>query len=183
MNLNKLTRDIHHWGSIIVAVPIIIMIGAGVLLMLKKEFDWIQPPSKRGEGIEVSESGDFNAKTLPELFAIAKAARPESFDQWSALERVDIKPGRDIVKFVSADNWEIQIDLVTGDILQTAYRRSDLIESIHDGSYFARWTKLFLFLPAAIVLFILWLTGLYLFFLPHYKRYEKRKKKQLSKSA
>ena len=52
-------------------------------------------------------------------------------------------------------------------MLQTAYRRSDLIESIHDGSFFAGdWTKLGLFLPSGIALLLLWLTGLWMFWLP-----------------
>jgi hypothetical protein len=46
-------------------------------------------------------------------------------------------------------------------VLQTAYRRSDSIESVHAGSFFAgHWTKLGLFLPAGIVLLLLSLSGL-----------------------
>ena len=42
-------------------------------------------------------------------------------------------------------------EVVFGDV----DRRSDLIESIHDGSYFGGdWTKLGLFLPAGIVLLL-----------------------------
>ena len=48
MKSQVLFRQIHHWGSIVLALPLIIMIGAGVLLMLKKEVDWIQPPTQRG---------------------------------------------------------------------------------------------------------------------------------------
>jgi uncharacterized iron-regulated membrane protein len=60
-----------------------------------------------------------------------------------------------------------QVDLGTGRVLQTAYRRSDLIESIHDGSFFGGdWVKLGLFLPAGIVLLLLWLSGLWLWWLP-----------------
>ncbi|HJS75063.1 MAG TPA: hypothetical protein VJ921_12305 [Vicinamibacteria bacterium] len=52
-------------------------------------------------------------------------------------------------------------------MLQTAYRRSDLIESIHDGSFFAgNWTKLDLFLPTGMVLLLLWGTGLWMFWQP-----------------
>ena len=52
-------------------------------------------------------------------------------------------------------------------MLQTAYRRSDLIESIHDGSFFGGdWIKLGIFLPAGIVLFLMWLTGLWMFWQP-----------------
>ncbi len=176
MKMNRLIRDIHHWGAIIVALPIVIMIGAGVFLMLKKQFDWIQPPSQRGAGLEITGDGLFKAQPLDVLFSAARSARPESFENWDELERVDIKPGRDIVKFVSADRWEVQVDIVTAEVLQVSYRRSDLIESIHDGSFFAGWTKLWLFLPAGLVLFVLWLTGLYMFFLPYYKKWQKRQK-------
>ncbi len=178
MNFNKITRSIHHWGSIILALPLVIMIGAGVLLMVKKEFTWIQPQSQRGVGVEISANGHFDTMSMSELFAIVRAEKPDSFHQWGDLARVDVKPGRDIVKFVSDDNWEVQIDLVTGEVLQTAYRRSDFIESIHDGSYFAGWTKLWVFLPAGIILFILWLTGLWMFGLPHYKQWKKRQTKK-----
>ena len=63
--------------------------------------------------------------------------------------------------------WEVQVDLGSGEVLQTAYRRSDLIESIHDGSFFAGdLTKLGLFLPAGVVLLLLWLSGLWMFWQP-----------------
>ena len=44
---------------------------------------------------------------------------------------------------------------------------SDLIESIHDGSFFGGdWTKLGLFIPAGLVLFVLWLSGLWMWWVP-----------------
>lgn len=177
MNMKRLIRDIHHWSSIVVALPIVIMIGAGLLLMLKKEIGWLQPPSLHGAGIENAVDGTIEAQSIQDLFEAARSAKPDSFGRWTDLARADIKPGRDIIKFVSEDNWEVQVDLATAEILQVAYRRSDLIESIHDGSFFADWTKLYLFFPAGIALFGLWVTGLYLFFLPHYKVWQKRRRK------
>ena len=43
--------------------------------------------------------------------------------------------------------YEVQIDTETAEILQVAVRRSDLIESIHDGSYFNDHFKLWV-IPA-----------------------------------
>ncbi len=72
-----------------------------------------------------------------------------------------------MVKIWLNSGWEVQVDLATGHILQTAYRRSDLIESIHDGSFFAGdWTKLGLFLPAGLVLWLLWCSGLWMWWVP-----------------
>lgn len=169
-----LFRKIHHWGSICVALPLLLMIGAGILLMLKKESDWIQPATIAG-----SETG-VPSLTVEELFVAAKAVPESGFTSWQNLERVDFKPGKGVAKFVGANNWEVQVDTHTGEILQVAFRRSDIIESLHDGSFFSDATKLYLFLPAGILLFILWATGLYLFFLPHLK---KRKKKLAKKKT
>lgn len=52
-------------------------------------------------------------------------------------------------------------------MLQTAYRRSDLIESLHDGSFFAGdWTRLGVFLPTGVAMLVLWLTGLWMWWVP-----------------
>ncbi|MEM7396798.1 MAG: PepSY domain-containing protein, partial [Verrucomicrobiota bacterium] len=78
--------------------------------------------------------------------------------------------------------WEIQVDHQTGEVLGYAYRRSDLIESIHDGSFFHDKVKLGIFLPSAVILLLLWITGIYLFIYPlpsklrHAKRTRERKK-------
>lgn len=173
MKLQVLLRQIHHWGSIIVSVPLIIMIGAGILLQVKKQVEWIQPPTMKGEIREgVPEA------TLHEMFEAARAVPEAGISVWHELERIDFKPDKGIIKFVSPTRWEVQVDTHTAQVLSVTYRRSDLIESIHDGSFFAGdATKLYLFLPSGIVLFILWLTGIYLFFLPHYKKWRKKRKR------
>ena len=74
------------------------------------------------------------------------------------------------------NSWEVQIDTETKQVLQVAYRRSDLIEQLHDGSWFNEKVKLYIFLPSGIILFILWITGLYMLILPYAKKWEKNKR-------
>ena len=87
-----------------------------------------------------------------------------------------------MLKLRGKNRWEVQIDTKTGDVLQVAYRMSDLIESIHDGSFFHKKIKLWLFLPAGLILFGLWVTGIYLFLLPHMNK-RKRRRDNLKKNA
>jgi hypothetical protein len=68
----------------------------------------------------------------------------------------------------------VQLNATNGEVLQVAYRRTDTIEAIHDGSWFFEGAKLWLFLPAAILLFILWLTGLVMLFTTLKSKYRKR---------
>ena len=168
-----LFRKIHHWGAIIIAIPLVIMIGAGILLMVKKEFEWIQPSSERG-----TVATSVPTASMQQMFDAAKGAKEAGINNWTDLDRVDFKNDKGIAKFITTDNWEVQVDTTTAEVLYVAYRRSDIIEQIHDGTWFAEWVKLGLFLPVGIALFVLWLTGMYLFFLPHYKKWQKRKKKR-----
>lgn len=83
------------------------------------------------------------------------------------------------MKVRANSSWEVQIDATTGEVLQTSYRRSDLIESIHDGTFFGGdAVKLYVFLPAAVLLLGLWISGVYLWLLPHLV---KRRKRQAAK--
>jgi uncharacterized iron-regulated membrane protein len=174
MKLNVLNRKVHYWASVIIAVPILIVICSGILLQLKKQFTWVQPPEQRGIGKEVSV--DFSR-----VVEICRAVPEAQVQSWSDINRIDVRPSRGMMKVWTNTNWEIQIDTKTGDVLQTAYRRSDIIEAIHDGSWFHENAKLWLFLPSGITLLLLWLTGMYLFFLPILMR--ARRKRVLNATA
>lgn len=173
MKIGKLIRDIHHWGSPVLMLPLGVMIVAGIFLMLKKDVEWIQPPSQRS-AVEITGAPE---TTLLELYEAAAAIPELETTDWTQFDRVDVQPDRGIVKFISTNRWEAQIDLVTLEVLSLEYRRSDLFEQIHDGSFFADWVKTFIFLPVGIILFILWLTGIWLFFEPYYKRWQRSKKR------
>ncbi len=178
MKTQVLLRKIHHWGSLLIMLQMGLVIGAGVLLLLKKEIDWIQPATLNGAAPDA-----VPAQTFADLFAAAQGAPELELADWRNLERVDVKPGKGVVKFVAANNWEAQIDTATGEVLQVAYRRSDIIEALHDGSFFADWVKLYVFLPSGVILLILWGTGIYLFFLPHVARARRAARKRARRNA
>jgi hypothetical protein len=86
-----------------------------------------------------------------------------------------------MLKVWAKNNWEVQIDIATGQVLQVAYRRSDMIEAIHDGSLFHENVKRWVFVPVGMIPLVLWLTGLYLFWLPIIVR--RRQNARLAKHA
>jgi uncharacterized iron-regulated membrane protein len=167
-SLTTTNRKIHHWGSIAIALPLVIVLVTGVLLLLKKDLDWIQPPTIKGEQKGL-------ALEFDQILAIARTVPEADIDTWDDVDRLDVRPGRGMLKLRAENSWEIQIDANTGAILQVAYRRSDLIESIHDGSFFGDYAKLWVFLPSALVLIGLWVTGMVLFFHPYVVRARKRR--------
>lgn len=170
INWKKFNRQTHYWGAIICALPMLIVIVTGLLLLLKKDIDWVQPPSARGQGHipEIS---------FEQVLSAASSVDQAQIKSWDDIDRLDVRPSKGIIKIRANNRWEIQIDHQTMEVLQVAYRRSDLIDSIHDGSFFHDKAKLWVFLPSALILFILWVTGLYLFLTTHFAKRNNRKKR------
>jgi uncharacterized iron-regulated membrane protein len=84
---------------------------------------------------------------------------------------LDPGPGKRVFKVRSKkNNAEMQIDATTGDILSIAKRRSDLIEALHDGSFFGDFVHTFMMPMMAAVTVYLTLTGLYMWLAPIIKR-------------
>jgi uncharacterized iron-regulated membrane protein len=171
VKFNLLNRKIHYWLSIAVAIPILIVIISGILLQVKKQFTWIQPTEQKGKSKGA-------IIPLSQILEIAKTVPEAKIETWDDINRLDVRPSRGMLKVWAKNNWEIQIDTETGAILQTAYRRSDIIESLHDGSFFHDSVKMWIFLPSGIILLTLWLTGMYLFILPIWVKRRRRESKK-----
>lgn len=172
------TRKTHRWGAVLTLIPLAVVIASGVLLQLKKQLAWVQPPTRKGQ----------SANTTPlvswrQLLEAAREVDAAEIDDWDDVERLDVRPGKGVVKVRAQNRWELQFDLQTGQLLSSTYRRSDLIESLHDGSFFADWAKLWVFLPNGLILFGLWATGVYLWLLPWISRRAKARRARVSSGA
>lgn len=163
-----LNRKLHRWGAILTALPLLVVIASGLLLQFKKESAWIQPPTQQGSAWSPDTRMD-------DILKAAAAAEEAQIKTWEDVDRLDIRPSKKVIKVRAKNAWEVQLDAKSLAILQTNYRRSDLIESIHDGSYFG--LKLSVFLGTGIVLLGLWFTGIYLFFLPYLVRRNRNRPK------
>lgn len=171
MKASVLNRKLHRWGAVLTALPFLVVIVTGIILQLKKESAWVQPPTARSAdpGLELG---------FDEILAAASGVEQAQVATWDDVDRLDVRPDKGVVKVRAHSRWEVQIDTKTAEILHVAYRRSDLIEALHDGSWFHEGAKLWIFLPSGIIVFGLWCTGIYLWFLPHLAKRKKKKRKQ-----
>lgn len=163
VNYRILNRKLHRWGSVAVALPFLIVLVTGLLLQVKKQVTWVQPAEIRTENKTPQ-------VTMEQVISLARSVPEAKVADWSDIDRLDVRPSKGLLKVITNSRWELQVDLKTGALLQSTYRRSDLIESLHDGSWFHDNVKLFVFLPVAVVVLGLWGTGLYLFVLPYLTR-------------
>lgn len=166
MRLAPLIRRLHYWTTAFVALPLLVVIASGLLLQAKKHWEWVQPSERATSGGPPSAAVGF-----PELLA-ALAERPElAVRGWGDVARIDVRPAKGLAKAWLASGLEVQLDLATGAVLHVAPRRSDWIEALHDGSWFAgNWSKLGLFLPVGVALLLLWGSGVWMFLQPFLAR-------------
>lgn len=160
MSAAKTNRKLHRIGAIVTAVPVLVIFLTGFVLQLKKDWSWVQPPTQRGS-VEVP------AIDFERILASASEVPEAEIGSWKDVDRLDVRPSKGVVKVRSNNRWEVQLDLGSAEVLSSTYRRSDWIESLHDGSWFHDKIKLWVFLPTAALLIGLWFTGMYLWFLPY----------------
>ena len=163
MSAAKWNRKVHRWGAVIAALPLLVIMASGVVLQLKRESAWIQPPTQQGTGTELLLPWD-------QVLEVTKGVPEAGVESWADIDRLDVRPSKGMLKVRCKSRWEVQIDTSSGKVLSSTLRRSDWIESIHDGSWFHDSFKLWVFLPAGLILCGLWVTGVYLWLLPHLVR-------------
>ena len=166
MKLYKLLWNTHKWVGIVLALVFINTALTGLLLLVKKKYDWIQPTMQTGAEGNVSDY-----ITMEQLFDVILSAGSEDFQSLDDIDRVDFRPGKRVHRVHSLHHYsELQIDAVTGQILSKKMRRSDLLEQIHDGSFYGGRVHDWFMPLVALGLFFLAASGLYLWLQPHLRK-------------
>lgn len=166
--MNRWMRKLHRWGAVACAFPLLLVIVTGLLLQVKKQLTWVQPATRSGSVSQPEISFD-------RILEVALTVQEAEVRSWADIVRLDIQPKKGVAKVQCKNQWELQIDLGNADVLSSAYRRSDWIESLHDGSFFSDWAKLGVFLPSSLLLLSLWFTGAWLWWLPIQVRLRKKR--------
>ncbi len=164
-------RSIHRAMGALLFVFFFVISITGVLLGVKKNSgDLLLPKTETGTSSDL-------AQWLPldSLKNKAVAVLQDSVsEQLSAeLDRIDVRQEKGIVKFIFANHYYgIQLDGVTGNVLNIDKRRSDVVENIHDGSiidYYLGtqgYIKLTYTVVMGIALLLFTITGFWLWYGP-----------------
>jgi uncharacterized iron-regulated membrane protein len=168
-SFNRWNRKLHRWGAIACCLPMLLVIITGILLQVKKYWTWVQPQEHKGERSELRID-------WADIIETAKSVEEAEVQSWDDVNRLDVRPSKGLVKIRCNNDWELQIDSYTGELLSSEFRRSDIIESLHDGSWFHDAAKLWVFLPNGVILLLLWFTGIFLWWMPFGSKLKKRKR-------
>ncbi|MCK4874108.1 MAG: PepSY domain-containing protein [Phycisphaerales bacterium] len=173
MRIYKFFRTAHKWTGIVLALMFVTTASTGFLLLVKKKMDWIQPPTREDKAGEIAD-----CISTQQLFEVVLAQRHPDFQSLEDIDRVDFRPGKRVFKVRSVHHYsELQVGAVTGEVLNSAKRRSDFLEEIHDGSFLGEWAHGYLMPLTACALVFLTFSGLWLWIEPIIRQRMRLKKR------
>lgn len=129
----RIARKIHRTMGVFLFALFLVVGVTGLLLGWKKHSGGLILP-KSYSGVSTDMARWLSIDELSQrAFRIAR--EQISPDLSLALERIDIRPDKGMVKYVFLEGyWGVQLDCTTGELLHIERRRSDWVENIHDGS-------------------------------------------------
>lgn len=158
----RVTRPYHRYIGVILSLFIVLSSVTGILLSWKKQVHWLQPTEQIKQTIS-----DSDWLSISDLKQIADKALSDQVEIPVFLERMDVRITKGFVKMrYQPENWEVQINGKTGDILSIAQRNADWIEQLHDGSIISENYKLISLSLLGLGLLFLSLSGLWLWIGP-----------------
>ncbi len=157
---------LHRWLGVTAGLVLLLSATTGFLLLLKKNFDWIQPSVVQGVPAAIEQ-----LQPLPAVYAAVFALGLPAFRSEADIARIDFRPAQRVHKVVSVhDHLEVQVCASTLKVVGPKPRRSDWLEELHDGSWFGGFAHGWVMPAAACVLCFLSLSGYVMWLWPKWKR-------------
>ena len=171
MKLFRTLWQVHKWLGLALGLLLVLTAATGLLLLVKKDFDWIQPPTQRG-----TSGPPERYRPIHEVYgAVFALGIPELRDEGD-IARIDFRPDKGIHKVRSRHrDLEVQVDAITLETFGPEVRRSDWIERLHDGSLLGEWMHGYVMPLAAVALIALAITGYLIWWMPIARKRRQRR--------
>ena len=161
---------LHRWFGAAAGLVLLLTAATGMLLLVKKDYGWIQPPTMKCAPGKV---GDIAPMTR--VYQAVFALDLPQFRSESDIARVDFRPSKRVFKVLSQhDDLEVQVCAITLETSAPRERRSDWLESLHDGSWFGSFAHDRVMPVVAALLMFLAVSGYVMWLWPKWKRLQKR---------
>ena len=164
----RTARKLHRVTGIFLFLFFFVIAITGLLLGWKKQ-SGLLPPSAKGTSTNPAAWLPVDSLQKRASYYLAEIDKGLSAD----VDRIDIRPGKGMAKFVYANHFlELQLDCTTGALLQASRRNSDIIEKIHDASLLdytletGDWIKLIYTTIMGLALILFTVTGFWLWYGP-----------------
>lgn len=160
---------LHRWLGIAAGLVLLVTASTGLLLLIKKDYAWIQPKS-----MKCAEGSVEELQSLQNVYQAVLALGLPQFAGEDDIERIDFRPDKRLFKVISRhEHCEVQVCAISLRTSGTGERRSDWLESLHDGSWFGDFAHNRLMPVVAIILLYLAASGYVMWLFPKWKKWRK----------
>ena len=160
---------LHRWLGITAGLVLLLTSATGLLLLVKKDYAWIQPKT-----MQCADGATADLLPLQKVYAAVFALGLPQFVSEQDIARIDFRPDRRLHKVVSKHgDLEVQVCAITGRTSGPNVRRSDWLETLHDGSFFGDFAHERVMPLVAGILFFLAISGYVMWLYPKWKKWRK----------
>ena len=156
-------RKYHYYLSCYAALPALVVLVSGVLLLCRHYSSTIQP--KKPHGLSGVLSLNYND--------IERIVSKNFSDQ--KINKIVMRPKNGLVEVFMGGLLYAQLDGNSGDVIYSGNRYTSLLIQIHEGVFFSSIVRDFVFFPTGIILVLLWITGMQMVCVRWYVKIKKRK--------
>lgn len=173
----KFSRFTHKWMSVFLGLALLVIVLSGLFLSFKKDLEYLQPATRKGDKGDIAHF--LPAHRIAEAVLALNLPEAQSLDD---INRLELRPSKRIwkVRLEATSNFasprEIQVDAVSGKILNQGLRGDQLWMDVHSFMVFGKATSYTTMILAGLTLFWLILTGYYLFFYPYWMKARKARR-------
>ncbi len=144
-------RKYHRIISIIVALPFSVMLLTGLVLLMRNQFEFIQP-----ESVKMQRDSTLSLLTFDQV--IEKSGVPQE-----NIDQIILRPKKFHLSLRLKNGEEIQMHPQTGEILKKAMRRTNFFIDLHQGTIAGDIGQYLIAFPTALGLVFLLISGLIIF--------------------
>lgn len=141
-------RKWHAYVGLAATLPLLLIVGTGILLLFRGQSDWIQPST-----VKLERTGG----ALLTMEAVVAKFEP------GTVEQVIYRPGKHNFAVRIAGGNEVQLHPETGEVVKNLPRRSGFLIDLHQGSWLGGFGQYGLHFAASLSLFFLIISGLFIF--------------------
>lgn len=167
VRLARFSRWMHKWVGALLALIMVALSITGGFVAFKNEIEYLQPAGRSGTAGNLAEV--IPPARVAEIILALKLAEAPTLKQ---INRIELRPSKRMykVRLEQISAWrsprEIQVDAMTGAILNDGVRGDQLWLDLHSFAVFGETTKLLTMTMSGLALLWLGLSGYYLFFYP-----------------